>query len=156
MTEQDLGTKIIALTATLYRVSCGLLYRQVDREDAVQAAIEKAWRKAEGLRDESALKPWLIRVLINECHNISRKRMRETLVDELPQSGSPDNAQVDALRESVMMLPEIERMPILLHYMEGFSIREIATALRCPKGTILSRMDRGRKHLRQFLTEDEK
>lgn len=155
MTEQDLGTRIIALTATLYRISCGLLYREADREDAVQAAIEKAWRKAERLRDPAKLKPWLIRVLINECHTIGRKRMREIPVDELPPVQTPDQSHIDALREGVMALPEMERMPILLHYMEGFSIEEIAGALHCPKGTVLSRMDRGRKHLRVFLTEDE-
>lgn len=46
MTDQDLGTRIVSLTATLYRVSCSLLHSEADREDAVQAAIEKAWHKA--------------------------------------------------------------------------------------------------------------
>ena len=53
-----------------------------------------------------------------------------------------------------MSLPENERLPIVLHYLEGFSVREIAAALRCPKGTVLSRMSRGRRQLKRFLTEE--
>lgn len=155
MTQQDLGAQIIALTPTLHRVSCGLLNRPADREDAVQSAIEKAWRKAQTLRDPARLKGWLVRILINECHTLGRRHMREIPVDELPQARTPDTSHLDALREGVLALPEIERVPILLHYMEGFSIQEIAGALRCPRGTVLSRMNRGRKHLRQFLTEEE-
>ena len=53
-----------------------------------------------------------------------------------------------------MSLPENERLPIVRHYLEGVSVREIAAALRCPKGTVLSRMSRGRRQLKRFLTEE--
>ena len=154
MQDNNLADQIISLTGTLHRVSCGMLARQADREDAVQAAIEKAWRKAATLRDPAKLKPWLIRVLINECHNIGRKASREMPMDILPEAATPDTSSTDGLREAVMALGELERMPILLHYMEGFSVAEIAVALRCPKGTVLSRMDRARKHLRRSLEEE--
>ena len=76
MNEQELGHRIVTLTATLYRVSCGLLRSEADREDAVQAAIEKAWVKAHSLRDEGRLKPWLVRILINECYSLLRRKGR--------------------------------------------------------------------------------
>ena len=154
MTDQDLGTRIIALTATLYRVSFSLLHSEADREDAVQAAIEKAWRKAKSLRDESKLKPWLIRILINECYTIGRRRFREIPTDALPEAAIPDCAEAADLREALMALPQTVRLPIMLHYMEGFSILEIAAMLRCPKGTVLSRMDRGRKQLKDLLLKE--
>ena len=53
---QDTGERIIALTGMLYRVTYGLLNNEADREDAVQSAIEKGWRKASSLRDEQKLK----------------------------------------------------------------------------------------------------
>lgn len=154
MTDQDLGTRIISLTATLYRVSCSLLHSQADREDAVQAAIEKAWRKAKSLREESKLKPWLTRILINECYTIGRKRFREIPTQTLPEAAIPDNQEADDLREALMALPQIVRLPIVLHYMEGFTIVQIAAMLRCPKGTVLSRMDRGRKQLKDLLSKE--
>ncbi len=154
MTDQDLGTCIISLTATLYRVSCSLLHSQADREDAVQTAIEKAWRKAKSLREESKLKPWLTRILINECYTIGRRRFREIPTETVPEAAIPDNQEADDLREALMALPQIVRLPIVLHYMEGFTIVQIASMLRCPKGTVLSRMDRGRKQLKDLLLKE--
>lgn len=154
MTDQDLGTRIISLTAALYRVSCSLLHSEADREDAVQAAIEKAWLKAKSLREDSKLKPWLIRILINECFSIGRRRIREIPTETLPETIAPDHREDDDLREALMTLPQIVRLPIVLHYMEGFTIAQIASMLRCPKGTVLSRMDRGRKQLKNLLLRE--
>ena len=154
MSDQDLGVRIIALTATLYRVSCSLLSTEADREDAVQAAIEKAWQKAKGLRDEMKLKPWLVRILINECHNIGRRRKREILVETLPEKASQEDEDARLLRDGLLCLPPKVRIPLVLHYMEGFSVLEIATMLNCPKGTILSRLDRGRKQLKALLSKE--
>ena len=74
--------------------------------------------------------------------------VRRTRGEQLPPQEQGE------LRALVMSLPENERLPIVLHYLEGFSTQEIASALRCPKGTILSRMSRGRRHLKRFLTEE--
>lgn len=149
MTAQELGERIIALTPTLYRVSCGLLPCEADREDAVQSAVEKAWSRALRLRDPEKLRPWLIRVLINECNDVGRRRRREVVTDALPEREA--EAEDCDLREALLSLPERERMPLVLHYIEGFSIAEIASSLGCPLGTVLSRMDRGRRLLRERL-----
>ena len=148
---QDLGERIIALTGTLYRISCGLLGNEADREDAVQSAIEKAWRKAALLKDEQKLKPWLIKILINECYTLLRKKKREIPTETLPESASAQRD--DSLREAVLALPDNLRLPVLLHYMEGFSVNEVAAALHLPKGTVLSRLSRARKELKLSLSE---
>ena len=153
MDKQELGRQVIALTGTLYHISYGLLRREADREDAVQSAIEKSWRKASALRDESKLKSWMVRILINECYTILRRSIRETPVETLSEPPVDTDRQELNLKEELMALPESLRLPIVLHYMEGFSINEIASALHCPKGTVLSRMNRGRKLLRENLTE---
>lgn len=116
--------------------------------------IEKAWRKADSLREPNKLKPWLVRILVNECHEVLRRRKREIPTENLPEESAPPPQEQRELRELVMSLPENERLPIVLHYLEGFSTQEIASALRCPKGTILSRMSRGRRQLKRFLTEE--
>ena len=63
-----------ALMPTMYRVSCMYLSSPHDREDAVQEALHKAWEKRAQLRDETLIKTWMIRILINECRNIQRKK----------------------------------------------------------------------------------
>lgn len=77
MDRQELGQRIVDWTPLLYHVACGLLSDESDREDAVQSAIEKAWRKADSLREPNKLKPWLVRILVNECHEVLRRRKRE-------------------------------------------------------------------------------
>lgn len=154
MTDAEFAARVIAMQDTLYRVSTTILPRLCDREDAVQSAIEKAWRKADSLREPDKLKPWLVRILVNECHEVLRRRKREIPTETLPEESAPPPQEQRELRELVMSLPENERLPIVLHYLEGFSVREIAAALRCPKGTVLSRMSRGRRQLKLFLTEE--
>ena len=82
-----------------------------------------------------------------------RRKRREIPVEELPQAASAEIQEPSALHDAVLSLPNDLRVPIILHYMEGFSIQEIADALRCPKGTVLSRMNRARKRLKQLMVE---
>ena len=156
MDKQELGRQMIALTGTLYHVSFSLLRNKADREDAVQSAIEKGWRKASALRDDRRLKSWMVRILINECYSILRRSIRETPVETLDEPAADTDCRDLNLKDELMALPEPLRLPIVLHYMEGFSINEIASTLRCPKGTVLSRMNRGRKLLKENLTEANK
>ena len=90
MTNEDFAARVMAMQGTLYRVSCALLRDHADREDAVQSAIEKAWRKLGTLREESRLQAWLVRILINECYAILRRQTRETPVDVLPDTPAPE------------------------------------------------------------------
>ena len=153
--KEELEEKIMDHADTLYRVSCGLLNNPQDREDAVQSAVEIAWCKAYHLRDESKLKTWLVRVLINECYSILRKHKRE-IPSDMEFLGATDIPQESIqLREALAVLPEEMRTPLVLHYFEGMSIKEIAFALRRPQGTVLSRMHRGRQALKTLLEEED-
>ena len=89
MDRQELGQRIVDWTPLLYHVACGLLSGESDREDAVQSAIEKAWRKADSLREPGKLKPWLVRILVNECHEVLRRRKREIPTENLPEESAP-------------------------------------------------------------------
>ena len=152
MTNERFAEEIIALTDTLYRVSYSILRDKYDREDAVQSCLEKAWKKRRTLRDERYLKTWLIRILINECYNVHRHK-RE-LPQEIPERTAPPGAD-PILHDALMCLPENVRTPIVLHYMEGYSIHEIALALRVAPGTVKSRMRKGRAKLKELLSEEE-
>lgn len=70
MTHDDFAARIIAMQGTLYRVTCSILPDHADREDAVQSAIEKAWRKLPALREDNRLAAWMVRILINEWNVI--------------------------------------------------------------------------------------
>ena len=129
MTQAEFVRRVVAMEDTLYRVSTTILPQLCDRQDAVQSAIEKALRKQEKLRDPNALEAWLTRILINECYLILRSRKRET--------------------------PMNDRLPMVLYYVEGYSIAEAAHILRLPQGTLKSRLHRGRQALRSSLALKE-
>lgn len=154
MTDEAFTQGILAMRQTLYRVSYGLLRNEQDRRDAVQEAITKAWEKRQTLRDDQYLKTWVIRILINECHTQLRRQKRTHPMDALAESPAPPDAD-PALHDAVLALQEQFRLPIMLHYMEGYSLQEIADMLRIPLGTVGTRLHRGRLQLRGALGEEE-
>ena len=143
MTAEEFTVQIMDMKKTLYHVSCGILRSEADREDAVQECICKAWEKRNSLKSEGAFRAWVTRILINECYDICRRGSKIVLLDEMPEAVAPESG-----------LDEIYRMPILLFYVEGFSIREISRILQIPEGTVKSRLFAGRGKLREVLGEE--
>lgn len=154
MTQAEFADRVVAMQDTLYRVSTTLLPQLCDREDAVQSAIEKAFRKRERLRNEQALEPWLTRILINECYSLLRRRKKETLLEDFSDREAAPDARPDIYR-LFTSLPDKYRLPMVLYYVEGYPVEEVAALLRLPKGTVKSRLHRGRLLLRDALKDEE-
>lgn len=154
MTSDQFAERIVGMQETLYRVSYSILAQPADREDAVQECIRKAWQKRDKLRDPKLMQTWVVRILINECYTLHRKRKRELLYDQPPERTAPPGADSD-LHDEVLALPEELRLPVVLHYMEGYRLEEIAGILRIPEGTVKSRLHRARKELRMVLMREE-
>ncbi len=148
MTSEEFANRIVARQGALYRVTCAILREHADREDAVQSAIEKAWRKQQLLRDESRFDSWVTRILINECYAILRRQKRETPVETLPDTPAPPDANPDLYR-FFTALPDRLRLTMTLHYIEGYEVKEIARMLHVPSGTIKTRLMRGREKMKQ-------
>lgn len=151
MTSGEFSQQIVNMIQTLYRVSYSQLPQSSDRDEAVQECLLKAWQKRGQLKEPRYMQTWVIRILINECRNIQRKRWREVPLDEMPERVVPADADYE-LHDALLHLDEKLRLPIILHYMEGFTVSEIAGILRWPQGTVKSRMNRGRAELKKSLT----
>ena len=154
MTKDDFAVQIMDMKKTLYHVACGILRSEADREDAVQECILKAWEKRESLKSDAAFRSWVTRILINECYDICRRSSKIIVLDELPDAVAPDQIGNRELRDAIAGLEEIYRLPIILFYVEGFSIREISQMLLIPEGTVKSRLHAGRAKLRTTLGEE--
>lgn len=154
MTRQKIAERIIAMQETLYRLSTMLLRQECDREDAVQSCIEKAWRKQRQLRQEEALRGWVIRILINECHTILRQKARLTPMETLPEQEAPPDADPN-LYAFFTGLPEKQRVPMVLFYVEGDSVEEIASTLKISPGAVKARLHRGREKMKQLRATEE-
>ena len=143
------------LQALLYHVSFSILRNDQDCADAVQEALMLAWQHRDGLREGASFKPWLTRILVNACNTMLRKRARARLVllDEVVvPTGDADNLP---LRDALDRLPQDLRVATVLHYLEGFSVREIAEMLDAPENTVKMRLMRARRRLHGMLSEEE-
>ena len=102
------------------------------------------------------IRAWLTRIVINECHNIQRKRMRVVLMGEMPEMAAPeDTYEAEAeLRSAIDSLPEKLRVPLLLRYMERYSETEIAQTLGVPVTTVKNRLFRARRAVRAKFDEE--
>ncbi len=151
MENEAFTRAIVDMSDTLYRVAATQLRQRADQEDAVQEALRRAWEKRHRLREERYVQTWVIRILLNECHRMQR-RMARTLPGAEIQVVHRDEGS--ELKDVLCRLEERYRVPILLHYVEGYDIAETAAMLRIPQGTVKSRLARGRKVLKQLLNEE--
>ncbi len=155
VTIQAFEEKVDVLHATLYRVACAYLGGDADRADAVQEALFKAWKSQKTLKKEEYFETWLIRILIRECVNIGRAKKRVIPVEEIPErAGSSDLSDRMDLRTAIMRLPEKQRIPLVLFYMEGYDVEQISKVLHLPKGTVCSRLARSRAALKEAIGKD--
>ncbi|MCC8102405.1 MAG: sigma-70 family RNA polymerase sigma factor [Clostridiales bacterium] len=152
MTKEQLGRLILASEDSLYHVAKTLLREDADCADAIQEAIVSAFTKLHTLRRDEYAKTWLTRILINECYDILRNQKRLVSIEEqvVPEQEETGRDYSD-LYEALETLPEEMRICVTLFYMEGYSIREIASILEVKENTVKSRLSRAKAKLRREL-----
>jgi RNA polymerase sigma-70 factor (ECF subfamily) len=130
----------------------GLVCRSIDdAEDAVQAALERAWRRRMQLQDGALIRPWLDRIVVREA--IRRNARRLPTMSELPVAAARSAATDDwmALRMAFDQLSVDQRAAIVLHLYMGYSVSATAQLLGVPVETARSRLRLGRSRLRALL-----
>lgn len=151
MTKDDFVSRLLAIHGMLYRVSYTILPIAHDQDDAVQETIRIALEKRESLREDRFFQTWIIRILINECYRIVRKRKREVLTDEVARS-MPEDGNVEVIQALIELEVKL-RVPMTLSYVEGYTNKEIAQILRIPEGTVKWRLAKGREGMKHALDE---
>lgn len=151
--ERGFVAEVTQMKDMLYRLSVSYLHSDADAQDAVQQALEKAWRYRARVREEY-FRVWLTRIVINECKSMLRRGKRTLLSDRMELYAGQTPPPDIALRDALARLPEKLRTPLLLQCMEGFSVKEASQALGLPETTVRSRLFRARKALRQEWGEE--
>ena len=145
--ERPFTQKLLESEPMLYRIACALLRSEADRQDAMQETALKAWKNRASLREEQYFRTWNSRIRVNECHNLHRKNSRYVPMEELPDRPAPDSGEQET-RLMLESLPEKQRVPLVLHYLEGFSLEEIARVQHISLALVKYRMHQARKALR--------
>lgn len=138
--------------ASLFRVACSIVGSRQDAEDAVQQTLLNAWRHREKARPGSE-RAWMMRILVNECRSLLRRRKRAIPMADVPCADIPAETDTD-LQSAIRALPENLRTPLLLKYMEGMTELEVAAAMHLPVSSVKSRLFRARKALKTQLNEE--
>ncbi len=153
----DFETLVDALTPELYRYALGLCHNPDTAEDLVQEAFLRGWRSRDDLRDTKAARAWLYTILRNE-HARLYERQRPDVRDpqdlpDVPVRGYDTSAEAFAMRRALACLDGSYRDPLLLQVIGGFSCKEIGDLLDLNTNTVLTRLFRARKTLREQLTD---
>lgn len=158
MTKEELGSLILDSERQLYCTAKTILFHDQDCSDAIQETIVKAFARIDTLRNDKYAKTWLIRILINECYTLLRQTGKVVSLDEWNTGTEPAADQTmdySDLYRAVNSLKEELRIPVILYYMEDFSIREIAQILEISEGAVQKRLARARGKLKRDLEESE-
>ena len=144
---QQLEEAYDAYGAAVYRLAIAFLGQRSDAEDVTQ----ETFCRAPSFSDQNHLKRWLLKVAANLCRNQLRgfwKKRVAQLDDETLPAMIPQ--EQEALK-AVMALPEKYKLPIHLHYYEGYSVAEIAEILNLGQSAVKMRLKRGRDLLKTEL-----
>ena len=134
----------------MYKVAKGILGNDDDVADAVQNTILTCFEKLNTLKKPRYFKTWMIRILINECNKILSNYMKFNWVEEIPLLGQRDMSIAEfEFKEMLGRIDVPYRIILLLYYVEGFRISEIAEILDLNKNTVKTRLSRGRQQAKK-------
>jgi RNA polymerase sigma-70 factor (ECF subfamily) len=162
MHEQGFADLVESYYPALYRFALSLARNPADASDLTQQTFFVWATKGQTLRDAAKAKTWLFTTLYREFLRVRRRGGRITAFEDLsPAEKDPPDIDVDIVsrmdaRIVLEALHEIEdafREPLTLYYLQELSYAEIAEILGVPIGTVMSRLSRGKVHLRHCLAQ---
>ena len=154
MDKLEFERRVMAYRNKSYHIAKAILACEADCDDAMQEAMVNAWLNLSRLRTQDYFETWFCRILINECKKILRYHARHPEIamnESIPEPVPPDPGLWTALRS----LDARYRIPLVLHHVEGNTIKEIAEVLRLPASTVKWRIHQGKSLLHSQLRKEE-
>jgi len=153
----DDNVQLVACIPRLRRYARALVGHREGADDLVQDTMERGWSKLSSWRRGSDMRAWLFGIMHNLWVDQARKgkMITEEWNEHTPEpasiSGHLDRLEVRDLEAALRLLPVEQREILLLVALEEMTYEEIASTLRIPIGTVMSRLARGRERLRTLM-----
>jgi RNA polymerase sigma-70 factor (ECF subfamily) len=153
----ELGEALGRHTPILLAAARSLLRNEADARDLVQTTLEIATRKAGDLRDPAALRPWLLAIQTREAFRLRRRLGRSirlnTGITEIQMAPGPSPDAV-AIQTALAKLPPRARAAVVLHYLAGLPVADVARAMGISENTTKGHLKAGLARLREELRDD--
>ena len=156
---REFEARLIESSTLAFRVAFSVLRQREDAEDVAQEAFAKAYRSFRQLRDRERFRAWLVRMTFRmaiDRQRANRRRFVREQAIEIARETTGDTVveqeRAEQLWQAIDALPEKLRLTIVLAGIQGHDIREVATLLDVPDGTVKSRLFLARKQLRERLS----
>lgn|SRR5574341_89164 len=147
----------------IYRTALAITHDAAAAEDILQECFLRMYHYADRINSDLPLAPWLYRVTVNLSYTWSKKNRRyfapiEAFIDRLispgkltPESSAEQIELREKIQKAIDHLPFNQKVVVVLHYLNGMNLKEIADILGCPVGTVKSRLFHARATLRAEL-----
>jgi RNA polymerase sigma-70 factor (ECF subfamily) len=149
-------TKYDLYADTLFRLSYSYMKNKEDAEDVVQDVFTKYFCGLHFPMNPEQEKAWFLRVTINQCNDALRKkkyRLHEPL-ENIQEMALNEEDDMGHLYNALGKISEKYKGVIILHYLEGYSVEEIADILKLSKSAVKMRLKRGREFLKEELEKE--
>lgn len=140
----------------VFRIAYGILMNRMEAEDVAQETFVKAYLQLRGLREERSFPSWLATIATHRALDVAKQQQRWRLVsmeEDLPSGETDEMARVDKrilVQELLGKLNPIHRAVLILREIQGYDYAEISRILGVPIGTVRSRLNIARAHLRKL------
>ena len=162
--EKAFGEIVDQYSALMLRTATMIVADRDIAEDVVQDAFIQAWNHLADLREAGALRPWLMRIVVNQCISFKRRLARTTAfvrqslseqeIDLTAQIADHHKGRLERdwdLAHAIDELPAKQRMVIVLHYYNGMTLPEMAKVLQTSENTLKKRIQAALNNLRRVL-----
>lgn len=144
----------------LYKIAVTKLENEEDRCEAIQETMISAFKTIHQLREVDKLKQWLVRIFINQCNSIYKKKKRNIVsIENIENIETEDmensHTKID-IYTSMKMLKQEERDVLILYYYAGYTMKEIAYTLKRKENTVKTILRRSLMKLKKIMKGEEK
>lgn len=160
--REEFDRSALTYLAELVRVASRLCGSRDAADDLVQETYLQAWRSFHRFEPGTNCRAWLYKILLFSHARQQRRQTRRPMMVALDaaaeaaftaDASTPDTLTASSVKAAFESLPEAYRVAVMLVDVEEFSYREAAVALDVPMGTVMSRLNRGRRLLRVELAK---